>query len=106
MERPIEYISRDQYEGRSQIVDEHFARDKERLNAHEQSLKKMELLTQEIAALNKNHDDQIRKHDQRICTLERQPADQYGKIKTAIVSSIISGVIGTVIGTILTTPKP
>jgi chromosome segregation ATPase len=100
MDQPMEYVSRDQYDGRKEVVDERFKRDKERLTAHEESIAEMQRLTSEIAALNKNHEEQLKKHEQRICTLERQPADQYGKIKTALVTALVSGAVGYVISAI------
>lgn len=100
MERPMDFVSRDQYDGRREVVDERFKRDKERLDAHQESLEEMQRLTLEIAALNKNHEEQLKKHEQRICTLERQPADQYGKIKTALVTALVSGAVGYVISAI------
>lgn len=100
MENIQMYVSRDQYDGRKEMVDERFKRDKERLDAHEEALQRLQALTIEMAGLNRKHDEQLGKHEQRICTLERQPADQYGKIKTALITAVVSGIVGYVISAI------
>ncbi len=100
------YVTRDQYDGRNQVVDERFARDKERIDSQEEDMRKVQALTIEMALLNKKHDEQIDKHEQRITRLERQPADQYGKIKTSVVTAIVSGAVGYAISAIVASIKP
>lgn len=106
MENPQRYVSRDQYDGRNQVVDERFARDKERIDAQEEDMRKVQALTIEMASLNKKHDQQLNTHEQRITSLERVPIDQYGKVKTAFVTAIISGTVGYALSAIISTLKP
>lgn len=99
-------VSQDQFEGRNRLCDERFARDKERLEAQEESTQKVRELTIQMGEILKRLTDTSVSHDKRLCELERQPADQYGKVKLVIISGVIGAIITTVVNAILASPKP
>lgn len=100
------HVSDDQYKGRMRLCDERYQRVDKQIDEQEDEMRKVRELTIQMAEMVKRHDDQLRGQDARITNLERQPADQYSKVKTAITTAIISGVIGAILGSILTTPGP
>lgn len=102
----VRYVSRDTYEGRNQVIDERFDRDRERLDTQEAKVDKVQTLTIEMATLNKKHDDQLDKHEQRITCLERQPADQYSKLKVILTTAAVSAIAGYLFNAILGSVKP
>jgi len=99
-------VSQDQFEGRNRLCDERFARDKERIEIQEENMRQVQKLTIEMAGLNKKHDDQLIEQDKRITCLERQPSDQYAKIKVGIATGIIALCLGYFFNAIVASVKP
>lgn len=91
LEHTKSFVTRDQFDGRCQVVDERFGRDKERLDAQEKAMQQIRDLTVQMGEILKKYDSSIEAHEKRITTLEKQPADQYGKIKAAFISAVVSG---------------
>ena len=97
---PENEVSRDQYEGRTLMCDERFRRDKERIDRHEEEMRRVRELTVQMGEMIKRHDNQIEAHERRIMNLEKQPSEQFGKIKTAAVTAIVTGLAGLAVSAI------
>ena len=109
MENNVRYVTRDHFDGRSNVCDERFARDKERIKAQEEAMQEVRTLTVQMGEILKKFNDSIGSHEKRLCELERQPTDQYNKVKLMVTTAIVSGVIGSIITavvTLLDIPKP
>ena len=97
---PENEVSRDQYEGRTLMCDERFRRDKERIDRHEEEMRRVRELTVQMGEMIKRHDNQIESHERRIMNLEKQPSEQFGKIKTAAVTAVVTGLAGLAVSAI------
>ncbi|MBE5766188.1 MAG: hypothetical protein E7335_03280 [Clostridiales bacterium] len=93
-------VSRDQYEGRTLMCDERFRRDKERIDRNEDEMRRVRELTVQMGEMIKRHDSQIEGHERRLMTLEKQPSEQFGKIKTAAITAIVTGLVGLAVNAI------
>lgn len=89
-----ECVSKHQFEGRENLCDERFRRDKERLDEFEKGMREVRKLSIQMGEMIKRHDDQIEAHERRILNLEKQPSEQFGKIKTAIATAVVTGLAG------------
>ena len=94
-------VSKDEFDGRKAVEDERFARDKARLDKHEDQMDDLMRLTVQMGELLKRHDESIDKHDRRISDIERQPVDTLSKVKTAIITTIVSGAVGAALAFVL-----
>lgn len=99
-------VSQDQFDGRNRLCDERFARDKERIEAQEAAMQDVRTLTVQMGEILKKYDKSIEAHEKRLCDLERQPADQYSKVKLIVITAIISGVIGAIITAVVSAMNP
>ena len=97
---PENEVSRDQYEGRTLMCDERFRRDKERIDRHKDEMRRVRELTVQMGEMIKRHDSQIEGHEKRLQTLEKQPSEQFGKIKTAVITAVVSGLAGLAVSAI------
>jgi len=102
---PDECVSLHQFEGRENLCDERFRRDKERLDDYEKGMQEVQKLSVQMGEMIKRHDSQIDNHEKRISSIERQPADQYGKIKMAIVTALISVLVSGIVNAVMTAAK-
>lgn len=100
------YVTQDQYNGRNQVVDERCGRDKERLEIQEKAMQEVRDLTVQMGEIIKKFSDTIGSHEKRLCDLERQPADQYSKIKLSLISAFVGGIAVYVLNAILPSVKP
>ena len=98
-------ISGHEFEGRKAMCDERFARDKQRLDKQEAALDEIRMLNVKIAEMIERHDETVRKHDERLTAIEKQPADTWGKVKAAIIGAIASGIAVAAINLLLNAPK-
>lgn len=99
-------VSQDQFDGRNRLCDERFARDKERIKAQEDAMQEVRDLSIQMGEILKKLTDTTGSHEKRLCDLERQPSDQYSKVKLVIISGIIGAIITTVVNAFLASPKP
>lgn len=68
----------------------------------EREMREVRELTIQMGEILKRHDEQLSSSEERIKRLERQPADNYGKIKVAIATAVVSGLVGFAISVITT----
>lgn len=106
MEPTVRYVTQDQFEGRSNVCDERFARDKERIKAQEEAMREVRDLSIQMGEILKKLTDTTGSHEKRLCELEHQPGDQWSKIKLMIVSGLVGVIISTVVNSFLNAPKP
>lgn len=99
-------VSQDQFEGRNRLCDERFARDKERIKSQEDAMQEVRDLSIQMGEILKELTKTTGSHEKRICELERQPADQYSKVKLVIVSGLIGAIITTIVNAFMASPKP
>lgn len=104
-------VGRREYEAHCQMCDERFARDKarlekgeKRLEGHDERMEEVRRLSVQMGEMIKRHDDQLESHEKRITTLERQPAEAYGRIITGITTAVISVIVGYALGQLFQIP--
>ena len=92
-----ECVTLHQFEGRENLCDERFQRDKERLDDFEAGMREIQKLNVQMSEMIKRHDSQIDNQEGRIQAIEKQPGDKYNKIQTtaitALTSAFVSGAI-------------
>jgi hypothetical protein len=98
-------ITRPEFVGRNALCDERFGRDKERLDAYETGLQEVQKLSVQMGEMIKRHDSQIENHEQRLASIEKQPADQYGKVKMAVVTAVISVMVSGIMTAVMAAMK-
>lgn len=93
---------------RDKLIDERFARDKERITSHENHMKEqdgeirdLKELTIEMSQLLKRHDERLDKHDGRLKVVEERPAKNWNAVQTAAISAITSGLVAAVMALVL-----
>lgn len=93
---------------RDKLIDERFARDKERIVGHEEHMKEqdgdirdLKELTIEMSQLLKRHDERLDKQDGRIAAIEDRPAKNWTAVQTAAISAVTSGLVAAVMALIL-----
>ena len=93
---------------RDKLIDERFARDKERICSHEEHMEKqdkqindLEKLTIEMGELIKKHDERLVDHGKRLHSIEERPAKNWGVVQTAAISAITSGVVAAIMALVL-----
>jgi len=85
---------------REKLIDERFARDKERIGSHELHMKEqdgeirdLKELTIEMSQLLKKHDEHLGRHEKRIAAMEERPAKAWAAVQTAAISAVTSGLV-------------
>lgn len=93
---------------RDKLIDERFARDKERICNHEDHMEKqdkqindLEKLTIEMGELIKKHDERLVDHGKRLHAIEEKPAKNWSAVTTAIISAATSGIVAAIMALIL-----
>ena len=93
---------------RDKLIDERFARDKERIGCHEEHMREqdkqindLEKLTIEMGELLKAHNERIEDHSRRIRAVEEKPAKNWTAMQTAAISAVTSGIVAAVLALIL-----
>ena len=89
----MENVSKAAFDGRSQVVDERFARDKERLDTHEVSIRAISELSSKMSQILEQNKEQLDNHERRLDKQESKPS--------AWLDRIISGVLGAVIAALV-----
>ena len=86
---------------RDKLIDERFARDKERIESHEKHMDEQDAERREIKELTirmgellDKHDEKIVNHERRIEAMEQKPANRWNaavdKIVTILVAAAVS----------------
>ena len=89
----MENVSKAAFDGRSQVVDERFTRNKERLDTLEVNLKTISDLTISMGKILEQYKEQLDNHERRLDKQESKPS--------AWLDRIISGVLGAVIAALV-----
>jgi hypothetical protein len=125
MELEEKYISEEVCNGHKEVVDERFARDKERLNNLEETQRQLSSLSVQFGEMIKNqsqqiiglssdskemmacnikltelvaaHSKQIENHEQRLDTIEKKPSTWLDRIIGWILAAFISGCVAIVV---------
>ena len=79
------------------VVDERFKRDKEDLQRHEDTLKKLSELTAEISALVRQNNEDIDDHENRISTLEKKPSLWLDRLISGIIAAVVAALVAAVL---------
>ena len=93
---------------RDQLIDERFARDKERIVHHEEHMKEqdgeirdLKELTIEMSQLLKRHDERLDKQEGRLSAIEEKPAKNWGVVQSAAISAVVSGMVAGIMALVL-----
>lgn len=85
-------------EEHKKVIDERFARDKERLDHMETKLDEVQMLSIQMGEILKKYDDklegqsrELESHEARIKTLEVKPAKLWDKLVYALLGALASG---------------
>ena len=85
-------------EEHKKVIDERFARDKERLDHMETKLDEVQMLSIQMGEILKKYDDklegqsrELESHEARIKTLEVKPAKLWDKLVYALLGTLASG---------------
>ena len=88
------------------ILDERFARDKERLDGMEKKLDEVQALSIQMGEILKKYDDkldgqsrELESHEARIKTLEIKPAKLWDKLVYALLGALASGLVSVLAST-------
>ena len=91
-------------EEHKKVIDERFARDKERLDHMETKLDDVQTLSIQMGEILKKYDDKIEgqsreleSHEARIKTLEIKPAKLWDKLVYAALGALASGLVALII---------
>ena len=85
---------------RDQLIDERFARDKERIEQHEKHMDEQDAERREIKELTirmgellDKHDEKIERHEKRIETLEQKPGRRWDMVIDKIVNAVVAACV-------------
>lgn len=105
-------ITRQEHEEFAKRIDAENSRQNRRLSALEDNIKEIHELTLSVGKMAVNMENMltaierqgnlIESQNNRIEKIEKEPADNYKKIKTTIITSIIGTIVGIVIGSMIT----
>lgn len=73
------------------VIDERFARDKERIETLEDNQKRIELLTVQMGEILKNQNEAIKNHSSRLEHLESRPGGLWDKVVSGIIAAVTGG---------------
>lgn len=85
------------FEQRSQLVDERFSRDKERLDKLEASVQKLADASLRLVETQKRDHDDIQEHAKRLAELEHRPGQWMDKLIAAAISSGVAAMVSYIV---------
>lgn len=85
------------FEQRSQLVDERFSRDKERLDKLEASVQKLADASLRLVETQKRDHDDIQEHAKRLAELEHRPGQWMDKLIAAAISSSVAAMVSYIV---------
>ena len=102
---PVRYSVREEHK---KVIDERFARDKERLDHMETKLDEVQTLSIQMGEILKKYDDklegqsrELESHEARIKTLEVKPAKLWDKLVYALLGALASGFAALVVNLVV-----
>ena len=85
---------------RDKLIDERFARDKERIESHEKHMNEQDAERREIKELTirmgellDKHDEKIVNHERRIEAMEQKPASRWHAVVDKIVTVLVAAAV-------------
>jgi hypothetical protein len=85
---------------REKLYDERFARDKERIERHEEHMKEQDAerkelreLTIEMSEMIKRHDERILDHGARLKAIETKPGKRWDMVIDKIVNAVVAACV-------------
>ena len=96
-----ETVSKDMHDGRCQIEDERFARDKERIEKTEENLHKISEASVLFTEILKRHECELDDHGKRIVAIESKPSKLVNAAQIAAISALASSLVAGVVALIL-----
>jgi len=89
---------------RDKLYDERFARDKERIEHHEEHMKeqddairKVQDLTIEMGEMIKRHDERIADQGERLKAIETKPAKHWDMVVDKIITVLVAGFVAYIV---------
>lgn len=83
------------------VMDERFARDKERLEKLEDNQQRIEILTVQMGEILKNQNEAIQNHSTRLEHLESRPGGLWEKVVNGIVAAIAGGLAAALLALVM-----
>ena len=83
------------------VIDERFARDKERIETLEDNQKRIELLTVQMGEILKNQNEAIKNHTSRLENLESRPGGLWDKVVSGMIAAVTGGLAAALMGLII-----
>lgn len=90
----MEPVPKSVYDERQKAIDQYLGNDRRRLDAHSESIDKLEKLTAEIAILNQQMSKITEDHEARLRTIEQVPAKRWDGVVNQIITIIIAAALG------------
>lgn len=83
------------------VMDERFARDKERLEKLEDNQDRIEILTIQMGEILKNQNETLKNHTTRLEHLESRPGGLWDKVVSGIIAAVTGGLAAALMGLII-----
>lgn len=83
------------------VMDERFARDKERIQKLEDNQSRIEILTVQMGEILKNQNDAIKNHTTRLEHLESRPGGLWDKVVGGIIAAVTGGLAAALMGLLI-----
>ena len=83
------------------VMDERFARDKERIVKLEGNQSRIEILTVQMGEILKNQTETLKTHGTRLDHLESRPGQWWDKVISGIIAAVTGGLISALIALVL-----
>lgn len=83
------------------VMDERFARDKERLEKLENNQDRIEVLTIQMGEILKNQTETLKSHTSRLEHLERRPGGLWDKVVSGFIAAITGGLAAALMALII-----
>lgn len=91
---------------RDKLIDERFARDKERIEYHERHMDEQDAERRELRELSvrmgellDKHDEKLGNHEKRIEAIEQKPSRRWDMVIDKIITVIVAGFVAYVVPT-------
>ena len=84
-----------------QVMDERFARDKERIEKLEDNQSRIEILTVQMGEILKSQNEALKNHTGRLERLEGRPGGLWEKVVSGIVAAVTGGLAAALMAVII-----
>ena len=83
------------------VMDERFARDKERLEKLEDNQSRIEILTVQMGEILKNQNEAIKNHTSRLEHLESRPGGLWDKVVSGLIAAVTGALAAAIMALIV-----